>query len=176
MDGTGEKQVACRYRTRSWCVCFFLIITLIWLCFGVTVVRSKVSLRLSSRSCCVTKFLHCCIDIILMLYRRSFDCGRGFGGLVTARVGSCFFSSLLCAKYKPECALGIAKLESEIFLLYIGISHRSSFLFLVPSSTILLSFTTANFFFERTTRQSSSHSCPMEISEALFNFGSTIAF
>ena len=60
-------------------------------------------------------------------------------------------------------------------VLYIGISHRSSFLFLVPSSTILLSLSTVSFFLERITRQSPLQSCPMDMREELLSSGSIIA-
>ena len=114
VEGTREKQATCRYRTRYRCVCFFLMMTPILLCVGITLVLNKLTALRSSCSWCAIHLSHCRFDMMLILYRRWVGVVQGFGGLVTVRVDSCFSLLLLGDKYRPECVLGSLKFDSEI--------------------------------------------------------------
>ena len=56
-----------------------------------------------------------------------------------------------------------------------GISHNPSILFLLPLNITVFFFTTARSFLSITAVQPSSHSCPIEINDALFRFGIIMA-
>ena len=113
---------------------------------------------------------------------RLFRCCRSGAFVVPFDVGTdpcwCLFAVVrwCCCVYIPEWVCGMLKLSSDNVVFVIGISHRSSRRFLCPFRIILLFFTTSNLSFDKMTLQSSSHSWPSAIRDALFKLGRTYAF
>ena len=123
-------------------------------------------------------FVSCCLALFINAF--SVVTSTSFFGIEFCNKLVCLFlffwrltirETLTLDLYNPGWIVGTIQFFTEMVLFCIGISHKPSWWFRIPLSTILLFLMASNCSLFKNTVQSSLHNCPIDISDALFNCG-----